>query len=448
MEKRKLWGFLKRCSSCARKIAPTNGHALCLFCLGETHNVETCAICSRFSRQAKRNRAARLGVYLLEQSLRPHKKPMKPKAAETSASASTPTIGVTAAIRASPSASKASTPGASSSPPKHVTETTAKDPVKIILPLSAQPIQQALPTKDRDEKQKKTKSKSPKTDATQSSHVSAPKPKKRKHLQEMAEASVPIIPHPGSLPLDELFQTPKRDPEVASTRSRKVSTGLSTQDQLDSDDSVVSLSSASEAEERLSKCSHPVRLLSRPRDQDIGRTRDTTSMGVSNVMHHGAGYAAHEPMLHQLRLQRISPGRILYSTQPPRCWSPSYDERQWAFAFGPDRPMRYYDREQGCYYDMMAVGTSTMHEMTDLTPLLIGADHGQGLHVACHHIPVARRLLSVATRPSPMRTPLDLRYARHTQSHTHSRHRSFRTSLQCLPLNCCRPPRPRLTLRR
>lgn len=86
-DKTGLWGFFKRYLSCSQKIAPTDGHSHCLFCLGETHNVETCIICLKFSKQARRNRAARLGVNLLEKSLKPQKLPMEPKAAQSSASA-------------------------------------------------------------------------------------------------------------------------------------------------------------------------------------------------------------------------------------------------------------------------------------------------------------------------------------------------------------------------
>lgn len=90
MKKEKLWGFFKRCSKCSQKIPPSDGHKLCLFCLGEMHNVDACGVCARFSRQAKRNRAAHLSVFLLEKSLRPQELPMEPKALDTSASTEAP----------------------------------------------------------------------------------------------------------------------------------------------------------------------------------------------------------------------------------------------------------------------------------------------------------------------------------------------------------------------
>lgn len=36
----KLWGFFKKCTGCQSKVPPSDGHSLCLLCLGETHRVD------------------------------------------------------------------------------------------------------------------------------------------------------------------------------------------------------------------------------------------------------------------------------------------------------------------------------------------------------------------------------------------------------------------------
>lgn len=130
-----------------------------------------------------------------------------------------------------------------------------QDPVKIVLPLSAHSTQTSK--KDKPDKQK-AKTKRPKSDATQSSQAGELKAKKRKHRPRLLETSDLIIIQPGSLPPDELFQTPRRDTEVASTCSGKTPSRRLAWDQPESDDSVVSLSSASETEEGLSTRSHHI----------------------------------------------------------------------------------------------------------------------------------------------------------------------------------------------
>lgn len=63
--------FLKKCTRCGAKVPSTDGHDFCLFCLGETHKVESCADCAQFTKQAKRNREYRLRLSLLESALSP-----------------------------------------------------------------------------------------------------------------------------------------------------------------------------------------------------------------------------------------------------------------------------------------------------------------------------------------------------------------------------------------
>lgn len=63
-------GFFKCCPKCDLKVSLTDGNALCLYCLGEGHNVETSKHCSQFSCQTKKNRAAHLCLALILASLR------------------------------------------------------------------------------------------------------------------------------------------------------------------------------------------------------------------------------------------------------------------------------------------------------------------------------------------------------------------------------------------
>lgn len=66
-----LWGFFKRCARYSPKIPPTDGHSLCLVCLGEGHRTDTCTHCLRFSKRTHCERAARLCTTLLQSSLLP-----------------------------------------------------------------------------------------------------------------------------------------------------------------------------------------------------------------------------------------------------------------------------------------------------------------------------------------------------------------------------------------
>lgn len=146
MEKAKFWRFFKHCSRCSQKIPLTDGHKLCLFCLGETHNVEACNICAQFSCQAKRNRAAHLSVFLLEKSLRPQNSPMEPKALEVSASTGTPMAPVPIASVSTKSQSAKSS----------VDQTEADLPhIKVTLPLPTGSDTLAPPVSPK--KQSKTK---------------------------------------------------------------------------------------------------------------------------------------------------------------------------------------------------------------------------------------------------------------------------------------------------
>ncbi|KAJ7324743.1 hypothetical protein JRQ81_017763 [Phrynocephalus forsythii] len=61
----------KKCISCGAKIAHSDRHLKCLFCLGEVQKPEACSICRSFSTQALKNRQNRLNSYLLEKPLTP-----------------------------------------------------------------------------------------------------------------------------------------------------------------------------------------------------------------------------------------------------------------------------------------------------------------------------------------------------------------------------------------
>lgn len=50
--------------SCKAKISLTSNHKLCLLCLDEGYQVESCALCSAFTKQVHKSRAAHLGTLL------------------------------------------------------------------------------------------------------------------------------------------------------------------------------------------------------------------------------------------------------------------------------------------------------------------------------------------------------------------------------------------------
>lgn len=73
-------------------MAVSNGYSCCLLCLGEGHVVETCTHCSRFTRQTKRNRAARLHHLLTLKALNmePPTSPPPQETLKTASVVSTP----------------------------------------------------------------------------------------------------------------------------------------------------------------------------------------------------------------------------------------------------------------------------------------------------------------------------------------------------------------------
>lgn len=77
--------FFKGSVAYSGKIPPTDGHTLCLLCLGETHCTESCGHCLNFSHQTHHDRAARLCTALKEASLCPQR--MDEAAASTSSAA-------------------------------------------------------------------------------------------------------------------------------------------------------------------------------------------------------------------------------------------------------------------------------------------------------------------------------------------------------------------------
>lgn len=66
------WGFFKHCTHCGSKLAPSDSHKRCLFCLDEAHQVDSCATCQKFSLRTQRTRLAHLCTALMEESLAPH----------------------------------------------------------------------------------------------------------------------------------------------------------------------------------------------------------------------------------------------------------------------------------------------------------------------------------------------------------------------------------------
>lgn len=268
-----LWGFFKRCSKCSQKIPPSDGHKLSLFCLGEMHNIEACGICAQFSHQAKRNRAARLSVFLLEKSLRPQLLPMEPKALDISAPLET--LKVLVPIVSVPTMSQPAEPSTS-------TDQSVELPhVKVKLPLPTG--SEALTPAIQSEKQSKVKKHKRPCPAAQESKQEQEPAKKKKPKQvstsgpdssqvaAVIESSTTSIPSPGSLPPDELFQTPDRlsttdKTDLVAQKSppprkrldlpvRQSKTCSDTSLQHPESDAMVSLSSESE-EERLGARSH------------------------------------------------------------------------------------------------------------------------------------------------------------------------------------------------
>lgn len=264
MEKGKLWGFFKRCQSSSKKIAPTDGHSLCLFCLGDTHNVETCTICSRFSKQAKRNRAARLGVFLLEQSLKPKKSPMEAKSSKTSVSASNPTVGTDPEpTQVSGSKSGHSTPKSGSARTDQ-RPTALMEPLKVVLPVSSRQTSTtaskaeksaADDKRDKPDKQKKKPKRDKDAKVSSAQDTEAPKKKKKKPLLDL-EVSVSTLAQPGPLPPDDLFQIPTRVSMTPQTHTETVQPSPVLQGHEDSEESVVSVHSDSGSDDRLSWQSH------------------------------------------------------------------------------------------------------------------------------------------------------------------------------------------------
>uniref|UniRef100_A0A803T187 FAT domain-containing protein n=1 Tax=Anolis carolinensis TaxID=28377 RepID=A0A803T187_ANOCA len=104
----------KCCTQCAAKIPDSDGHAKCLFCLGEAHVVGTCRFCLALTAQARKNRAARLRAALYEKSLAPEPTP------STSGASSTPSLRPMSApaAKASSVSSRASRASKSAKPVK------------------------------------------------------------------------------------------------------------------------------------------------------------------------------------------------------------------------------------------------------------------------------------------------------------------------------------------
>ncbi|XP_078241376.1 uncharacterized protein LOC144586685 [Pogona vitticeps] len=64
-------GF-KQCVICSQKIPLSDGHDKCLFCLGESHQDQSCIACKGFSKQAIKLRCQRLRSFLYEKTLSPN----------------------------------------------------------------------------------------------------------------------------------------------------------------------------------------------------------------------------------------------------------------------------------------------------------------------------------------------------------------------------------------
>lgn len=71
MEKAAKWDFFKRCVCCNGKLAPSDGHSLCLFCLSKGYNIGTCQHCAKFLKQTGWNREACLHHLLLLSASQP-----------------------------------------------------------------------------------------------------------------------------------------------------------------------------------------------------------------------------------------------------------------------------------------------------------------------------------------------------------------------------------------
>ncbi|KAJ7303347.1 hypothetical protein JRQ81_012290 [Phrynocephalus forsythii] len=63
--------LFKRCEACPNKIPFADGHSLCLYCLGETHQPATCPQCRKLTKPALKHRLKSLRAYLWEKSLKP-----------------------------------------------------------------------------------------------------------------------------------------------------------------------------------------------------------------------------------------------------------------------------------------------------------------------------------------------------------------------------------------
>ncbi|XP_078250316.1 uncharacterized protein LOC144589480 [Pogona vitticeps] len=61
----------KRCTTCANKIAFSDDHSQCLFCLGEEHPTHSCPACKNLTKPALKQRLQRLWSYLWKTAMNP-----------------------------------------------------------------------------------------------------------------------------------------------------------------------------------------------------------------------------------------------------------------------------------------------------------------------------------------------------------------------------------------
>ncbi|KAJ7334996.1 hypothetical protein JRQ81_012937 [Phrynocephalus forsythii] len=85
--------LFKKCEACPNKIPLTDGHSLCLYCLGKSHQHAHCPQCKKLTKTALKQQLGRLRVHLWEKSLKPmdsteHSEALMPSTSSRSKSSS------------------------------------------------------------------------------------------------------------------------------------------------------------------------------------------------------------------------------------------------------------------------------------------------------------------------------------------------------------------------
>ena len=118
-------GF-KKSLVCSQKISLTDGHDLCLFCLGKSHQPQSCSACRSLSKQAIKLRLQRVRSFLYKKTLNPTMKgqlvPSTPPRSEVAKPAPSPAAqslsSMTSLLTKSKNSQKQAKPASSKAPAK------------------------------------------------------------------------------------------------------------------------------------------------------------------------------------------------------------------------------------------------------------------------------------------------------------------------------------------